>query len=86
MYPTGHKGESFRLLEMLQKELSEAYQKNVIPYYHIGRVSGDAGLEYIDLYVGIHKHNFPQEDVLKTYIRQKYGGIVRAISVELTEL
>jgi hypothetical protein len=85
MCATGPKSESVRLIEMLQKELSHAYQKNVIPYYHIGRVSGDSGLEYIDVYVGIHKQNLHQEDVLKSYIRHKYGGVVRAISVELAE-
>ena len=69
-------------VESLLLELQGAHNDGLIPFYQIGRCLGDAEINYIDVYIGLFERDMHKESQLKEYIRHKYGGVVRAISIE----
>ena len=71
-------------IDALHAELERAQKLNVIPYFHIGRVSLHAETyNYVDVYIGIFSKHLAFENSIKTHIEKKYHDIVRAVSVEL---
>lgn len=72
-------------------ELSKAHCENLIPFYNVGRCSSlsfassdkEEQFEYFDIYIGLFSKDMEKEDAIKQYIREKYGTIIRAISVEM---
>lgn len=69
-------------VEALANELYKAHTEDLIPFYQIGRCLGESTVNYVDLYIGLYERDMVKEDLLKKYIRRKYGSIVRAISIE----
>jgi hypothetical protein len=69
-------------VEALADELYKAHEEGLIPFYQIGRCLGESTVNYVDLYIGLYEKDLTKEDVLKRYIRKKYGSVVRAISIE----
>lgn len=75
----------------MRDDLNRAYIRNVIAYFHIGKVPGPTSFisevfysdEQFDVYIGLKREYLSKEDDLKKYMRQKYGHIIRLIAVEL---
>lgn len=77
-------------LDDLRQDLDKAFKKGAVHYYHIGKVPNDSTFisevyysdDQFDVYVSLHKSTYHKEDLLKSYIRKKYGSIVRVLVVE----
>lgn len=77
-------------LDDLRNDLERAYEKNVVAFYHIGKVATSnsfiSDLYYedacFDVYVALKSEYMIREDVLKRYMRRKYGELIRILAVE----
>ena len=70
-------------LQILSSELKRACEAGLVKYYHLGACT-TTNLDFfaIDLYIVVSPSAMHQEDILKNYLRGKYGRILRAIAVE----
>jgi hypothetical protein len=71
-----------RRIETLTQELQRAYDKKIIPYFHVGKFS-TMELEGVDVYIGLFSKHMAFEEIIKAHIRKKYSDIVRAVLVEM---
>lgn len=76
-------------LDQLRDDLERAYEKNAVAFYHIGKVAGSNSFiseiyydDCFDVYVALKTEYMVREDVLKRYMRRKYGDLIRILAVE----
>lgn len=74
--------EISRELNDLTTELEKAYGQGLIVYYNLNRCVIDVHVQYVDLHITLYSHDFHRETSLRKYLRDKYGMLVRAISIE----
>lgn len=75
----------------MRDDLNRAYERDVIAYFHIGKVPGVTSFisevfyadDQFDVYIAIKNTYMSKEDGLKQYMRQKYGHMIRVLVVEL---
>lgn len=74
----------------MRDDLNRAYVRDVIAYFHIGKVPGVTSFiseifyadDQFDVYIAIKNSYITKEDALKKYMRQKYGHMIRVLVVE----
>lgn len=74
----------------MRDDLNRAYERDAIAYFHIGKVPGVTSFisevfyseDQFDVYIAIKNSFMAKEDVLKAYMRQKYGHMIRVLVVE----
>ena len=69
-------------LDDLISELKSAYDLGLIAYYSLNRCHINYSAEYVDLQICLKTKEFHKEDVLKQYLRSKYGTLIRSVSIE----
>lgn len=74
--------ETLNPLNELVSELKLAYERGLIQYYTLNRCFINYSSEYVDLQICLKIADFHKEDVLKRYLRDKYGTLIRSISIE----
>jgi hypothetical protein len=75
----------------MRDDLNRAYERDVIAYFHIGKVADVTSFiseifyaeEQFDVYVAIKTEYMAKEDEFKKYMRQRYGHMIRVLVVEL---
>lgn len=75
------KTDNEAVLDRLTEELRLAHEQKVIPYFHIGKCTFPDVEFGIDLYLALKVEHLIKEDEIKKYLRDKYGSILRAISI-----
>lgn len=69
-------------LNDLTIELENAHKQGLVIYYSLNRCVIDVHVQYVDLHMTICSHVIHKEDVLRKYLREKYGMLVRSILIE----
>lgn len=80
------------IIENLEHELQVAHKANFIPYFHVHKISTTYPItpydkpefyyHQVDLYIALSISCIDKEQELKTYLRQKYGDVIRVLVVE----
>lgn len=75
----------------MRDDLNRAYMQGVLVHFHIGKVPGVTSFiseifyseDQFDVYISMKRTYSAKENVLKKYMRKKYGHIIRILVVEL---